>query len=175
MHIAFKAVVIMAISASAFAADKPDLKVASGLPKLAVSFVDADVWNGKRWLRIQQCVNRGGLSPLMSPSLKVSGAPADTKKLVVFLNNARAMHNHGLYSYQAKSEDGSYTVPAVASGAKDKLPGGIALFQEGSTWGAAFNAACPTGGSWKYTVTVYALNEQEQVIATQEIDVGWAE
>ena len=65
--------------------------------------------------------------------------------------------------------------PEFSRALLDALPGGIALFQEGSTWGAAFNAACPTGGSWKYTVTVYALNEQEQVIATQEIDVGWAE
>lgn len=175
MHIVLKAVAIVAISASAFAADKPDLKVASGLPKLAVSFKDADVWNGKRWLRVQQCRNNGGVSPVMSPSLKVSGAPPDTKMLVVFFNNAKSMHNHGLYSFQAKSEDGNYSIPAVATGTRDKLPDGIALFQGGSSWGSAFSAPCPTNHSWKYTVMVYAVNEQEQVVATQEIDVGWSE
>ncbi len=85
------------------------------------------------------------------------------------------MHNHGLFSYQAKPEGDAYTIPAVASGATAKLPEGVALFQGGSTWSAAFNAACPSGGSWKYSVTVYALDGQERVIAVQEIDVGWAE
>ena len=163
------------VKAPALAADKPDLKVPSGLPKLAVSFVDTDIWNGKKWPRIQQCANRGGVSPLKSPALKVTGAPDGTQQLVVFFNNARAMHNHGLFSYQAKADDGTYTIPAVTSGATSELPAGVALFQAGSTWGAAFNAACPTGGTWKYSIAVYALDAQEQVIATNEIDIGWAE
>lgn len=163
------------ISINALAADKPDLKIADGLPKLSLSFADNEVWSGKKWLRVQQCANRGGIAPLKSPELKVSGAPKETKQLVVFFNNARAMHNHGLFSFQAKSEDGSYLVPAVSGGATSKLPAGVALFQGGSSWGAAYNPACPTGGSWKYSVTVYALNEQEQVVAAQELDIGWAE
>ena len=175
MEIFSKVLAFMLVGASAFAADKPDLKVANEVSKLAVSFVDADVWNGKRWLRVQQCAGRGGVAPLKSPALKVSGAPTETQKLVVFFSNPRAMHNHGLFSYQAKPDGDAYTVPAVASGATAKLPEGIALFQGGSTWSAAFNAACPSGGSWKYSVTVYALDAQEQVIAMQEIDVGWAE
>lgn len=173
--ILFLAIGIAFLNLSAMAGDKPDLKIPSGLPKLAVSFVDTDIWSGKKWPRIQQCAARGGVSPLQSPSLKVTGAPESTQQLVVFFNNARAMHNHGLFSYQGKSEGGAYTVPSVANGATSKLPAGVALFQAGSSWGAAFNAACPSGGSWKYTVTVYALDAQEQVIATHEIDIGWAE
>ena len=169
------ALAAIAASVPLLAADKPDLKVPTGLPKLAVSFVDSDVWNGKKWLRVQQCANRGGVAPLKSPVLKVSGAPTETQKLVVFFSNPRAMHNHGLFSYQAKPDGDTYSIPAVASGAIDKLPEGVALFQAGSSWGAAFNAACPSGGSWKYSVTVYALDAQEQVVAAQEIDIGWAE
>jgi hypothetical protein len=171
----FKILTLSILSFSALAADKPDLKVPDGLPKLTVAFVDAETWNGKRWLKTQQCKQNGGVSPLRSPALNVSGAPAGTSKLVVFINNPRSFHNHGLYSYQAKSEDGSYTVPAVVTHATDKLPKGVALFQGGSSWGAAFNSACPSNGSWKFTLTVYAMDEKEQVIAIHEGDIGWSE
>jgi phosphatidylethanolamine-binding protein (PEBP) family uncharacterized protein len=153
-----KILALATLSFSAVAASKPDLKVSDGLPKLTVSFADTETWNGKRWLKAQQCMRNGGVSPIRSPALNVSGAPAGTSKLVIFINNPRAFDNHGLFSYAAKFEDGSYTVPAISSGAKDKLPKGVALFQDGSSWGAAFNAACPSSGSWKYTLTVYALD-----------------
>lgn len=175
MQTLLKILVASLVSFSALAADKPDLTVPSGLPKLAVSFADADTWNGKRWLKTQQCRQNGGVSPLKSPVLNVTGAPEGTSKLVVFINNPRSFHNHGLYAYQAKSEDGSYIVPAVTSHAVDKLPIGVSLFQGGSSWSAAFNSACPSSGSWKYTLTVYALNDQEKVIAIHESDIGWSE
>jgi phosphatidylethanolamine-binding protein (PEBP) family uncharacterized protein len=165
----------LALCGLAHAADRPDLSVPWGAAKLAVSFADSDTWNGKRIPVALQCVKRGGINPVRSPELKVSGAPAGTQKLVVFFNDPHAINNHGLFSYESTAADGVYTVPAIRSG-NAKLPAGMELFQGGSTWGAGYNAPCPQQPmQHNFKVTVYALSDAGVVLAKGEADMGYAE
>lgn len=159
----------------AHAADRPDLSVPFGTPKLSITFTDPATWNGKRIPVALQCAKRGGVRPVRSPELKVSETPASTAKLVIFFNDPRAFNNHGLFSYEGAPVDGVYTVPAIGSG-DTKLKKGMELFQGGSSWGAGYNAPCPQQSmQHHYTVTVYALSDAGAVIAKGDIDMGYAE
>lgn len=159
----------------ALAADKPDLSVPSGIPKLEIAFADPQTWNGKRIPVALQCVKRGGVKPVLSPELKISGSPAATKDLVVFFNDPRAFNNHGLFAYTGEPEGGVFAVPGVTSSSA-KLGKDVALFQGGSRWGFAYSAPCPLNSmQHHFTVMVYARDAAGIVIAVGETSVGYAE
>lgn len=152
--------------------DRPQLAVPKVAATLTIAFADAALWDGKHIPRTMQCRELGGDKPA-SPSLVVSGAPEGTQSMVVYFANPRSYHNHGLFKVTVLPSDAGWTVPAVRSGA-NTLPKGVELFDGGSTWGKAYNAPCPTSGSWLYTVTVYALDAENKVLATGEKEVGYA-
>lgn len=152
--------------------DRPQLAVPSNAAPLTLAFADATLWDGKRIPRTMQCKELGGDKPA-SPALVVTGAPEGTESLVVYFANPRSYHNHGLFKVTGKASDAGWLVPAVRSGA-NTLPKGIELFDGGSTWGKAYNSPCPTSGSWLYTVTVYALDAENKVVAKGEREIGYA-
>jgi phosphatidylethanolamine-binding protein (PEBP) family uncharacterized protein len=153
--------------------DRPSLDVPKTTAQISIAFADADKWDGKHIDRTMQCKDLGGDKPA-SPKLTVSGVPSEAASLVVFFANPRSYHNHGTFRVRdGRSEEG-WKVPSIRSGAGDKLPKGIEIFDGGSTWGRAYNAPCPTAGSWLYTVTVYALDAEDKVIAVGDKDVGYA-
>ena len=153
--------------------DRPSLEVPKAAARLTVAFAEPEKWDGKRIDRTMQCRDLGGDKPA-SPRLSVSGVPADAISLVVFFANPRSYHNHGTFRVKEGRSEEAWTVPSIRSGAGDKLPKGIEIFDGGSTWGRAYNAPCPTAGSWLYTVTVYALDAEDKVLAIGEKDVGYA-
>jgi phosphatidylethanolamine-binding protein (PEBP) family uncharacterized protein len=164
--------------AQALAVDRPTLPESKDAQPLKITFSDDDTWNGKRILKSQQCTRNGGIRPIKSPEIQVRNSPQQTRQFIVFFNNPRAYDNHGLFVFEGVPNDGGMSIPAIESGAgrgDRKLPQGITLFQGGSAWGAAYDAPCPRGSSWKYTVTVYALNAEGAVIAIGEADLGWSE
>ena len=153
--------------------DRPSLEVPKTVGKLAIAFTDTQKWDGKHIHRTMQCRDLGG-DKQASPALLVSGLPDTATSLVVYFANPRASHNHGTFRVkEGRSEDG-WRVPSIQSGASEKLPKGIELFDGGSTWGRAYNAACPTQGSWLFTVTVYALDRDDKVLAVGEKELGYA-
>ena len=152
--------------------DRPQLTVPKEAAALTLSFADETLWDGKRIQRTMQCKELGGDKPA-SPALLVTGAPQGAQSLVVYFANPRSYHNHGLVKVAGQLSDGGWTVPAVRSGA-NTLPKGVELFDGGSTWGKAYNSPCPTSGSWLYTVTVYALDAENKVLAKGEREVGYA-
>jgi len=152
--------------------DRPQLTVPKEAATLTLSFADETLWDGKRIQRTMQCKELGGDKPA-SPAMLVTGAPEGAQSLVVYFANPRSYHNHGLFKVTGKLSDAGWTVPAVRSGA-NTLPKGVELFDGGSTWGKAYNSPCPTSGSWLYTVTVYALDAENKVLAKGEREVGYA-
>lgn len=153
--------------------DRPSLEVPKTVAKLTIVFTDSEKWDGKHIDRTMQCRDLGGEKPV-SPKLTVSSFPSATTSLVVFFSNPRSNHNHGTFRVNEGKAEEVWTVPSIGSGQVKNLPKGIEVFDGGSTWGRAYNAPCPTAGSWLYTVTVYALDAEDKVLAVGEKDVGYA-
>lgn len=168
---------LSSICLSASAKDRfgsPDLKIPSNTPKLTVAFADAELWNGKHVPRTMQCARLGGQNPA-APALLVSGIPDKVKSLVVFYANPRAYDNHGLVRVTEGRENASWQVPAIKSQAPvDELPKGVEMYDGGNMLGKAYSSPCPSGGSWSYTITVYALDETDAVIGVGEKGMGYA-
>lgn len=170
------AITTTSLASSVFAADKPDLVIPAGVSKLEVGFADAQSWDGKRIPVTLQCGKRGGVNPVRSPELKISGSPAATQDLVVFFSDPRAFNNHGLFTYSGAFAGEVLSVPPVGSGGSAKMPKGVVMFQGGSTWGAAYNAPCPLMSmQHQFKVTVYARDAAGVVIAVGEANLGFAE
>jgi len=180
MRIYAKLCVVLSICAICLTAiakdnlDRPELKVPDSAEKLTIALQDADLWNGNRIPKTMQCAKLGGKQS-SSPSLVVSGVPNKAKSLIAFFENPRANHNQGLIRAKEGRDGSNWLVPAVRSGnAADRLPKGIEIYDGGSTWGQAYSAPCPSSGSWLYTVTVYALDENDLVIGSGKREIGWA-
>lgn len=153
----------------------PELKIPSGAESLSITFSDVELWDGKHVPRTMQCRELGGQQPA-SPKLFVSGVPDKAKSLVVFFENPRAHDNHGLVRVQeSRRHESSWTVPPMRNNATaDKVPKGTELFDGGNTWGKAYSAPCPNGGSWLYTVAIYALDENDLVVGFGKMEIGYA-
>jgi phosphatidylethanolamine-binding protein (PEBP) family uncharacterized protein len=78
-----------------------------------------------------------------------------------------------LFAVTGPAGDQGWWVPSVRSGAQ-KLPDHVHLFDGGNTWGNAYNAPCPTADSWLFTLTVYALDGDQQVVAVGNRELGYA-
>ena len=171
------ALLLLCSPALIFAKDRfgrPDLAVSASTPKLSVELSDSSLWDGRRVPRTMQCARLGGQNPA-SPRLNVTNIPEATKSLVMYVNNVRANDNHGLARISEGRDGATWTIPPLLSRAPiDALPKGIALFDGGSDIGAAYSAPCPTGGSWQYVITVYALGEKDEVLAVGEVSMGFA-
>lgn len=152
--------------------DRPSLEPAGSVNRLTIAFAEPGKWDGKHIDRTMQCRELGGDKPA-SAALLVTDVPAAATSLVVYFANPRSFHNHGTFRVRDRKEDETWKVPGVLSGAQ-KLPKGIEVFDGGSSWGRAYNAPCPTQGSWLYTVTVYALDDKDGVLAVGEKELGYA-
>jgi phosphatidylethanolamine-binding protein (PEBP) family uncharacterized protein len=152
---------------------RPSLDVPKDTSTLSVGFAEPDKWDGKRIDSKMQCGRLGGEKPA-SPQLLVTGFPANTESLVVYYANPRAFDNHGTFRLKAGRKGDTWKVPSVRNARADNLPAGVEIFDGGSSWGNAYNAPCPTSGSWLYTVTVYALDANDKVLAVGQKDIGYA-
>lgn len=168
---------IFSICLSASAKDRfgsPELKIPSNAQKLNITFADAELWTGKQVPRTMQCPRLGGQTP-SSPSLLVSGLSDKVKTLVVFYANPRAFDNHGLVRVTEGREGVNWPVPAIKSQASiEELPRGVEMYDGGNMVGKAYSSPCPSGGSWSYAITVYALDENDSVIGVGEKGMGYA-
>jgi phosphatidylethanolamine-binding protein (PEBP) family uncharacterized protein len=153
----------------------PDLKVPDGAEQLNIVFSDTDSWDGKRVPKTMQCQALGGKGSA-SPKLFVLGAPDKTKSLIVFFENPIAHDNHGLVRVrEERNHESRWTVPPIRNKSPpDMLPKGVELFDGGSTWGNAYNSPCPTAGSWLYSVSIYALDENGGVVGFGRREIGYA-
>ncbi len=150
----------------------PELKVGSTASELKVSFADPAIWDGKNIVSEMRCTRLGGKGPV-SPVLNIESVPEGATSLIVFYANPAARDNHGLIRFRKNKDVNGWQIPAIRSQASDKLPKGIELFDGGNLAGKAYAAPCPTGGNWQYTVTVYALNESDNVLAVGKLVLGW--
>jgi hypothetical protein len=162
------------------ALDQPDIVIPKGIPKMTVAFADPQIWDGKWIPKAMQCPDKGGVAPIQSPALKISGAPVETKKLIVFFEHPAFRFNHGLFTYAGEAIDGIYSVPAVRAYTNQNLPVGVEAFQGGSgstrTPGAVYVPSCAFGPGMnaQYVVKVYALDANQAVIAQGEQWLGYA-
>lgn len=158
--------------------DRPSLDVPKSAGKLSIAFADETLWDGRRIPKSMQCSRLGGENP-SSPALVVTNTPDGAKSLVVFFANPRMNHNHGLVQVADDRTQLAWMVPSIRGGIKvadapSKLPKGVAVFDGGDSFGRAYSSPCPSSGSWLYTVTVYALDEADKVLATGEKELGYA-
>lgn len=176
-NLTLSAVMLFSACLSASAKDRfgsPELKVPGNAQKLTVAFADTEQWDGKRVPRAMQCARLGGKNPT-SPALLVSGLPDKVKSLVVFYANPRAFDNHGLVRVTDGRDGENWPVPAIkSSSAPEELPKGVAMYDGGNMIGKPYSSPCPSGGSWSYTITVYALDETDAVIGVGEKGMGYA-
>ena len=154
----------------------PMLAIPSNAAPLTIAMDDAALWNGRRVMPTMQCSRNGG-DKQASPKLSVSAVPEGAQSLVVFVRNEPpSFDSHGLFRV-LRNPNGSavWAVPSLRSGhALDKLPKGVNLFAGGDTWGRVYSAPCPSAGSWRYTVAVYALDAADAVLGYGKIEMGYA-
>lgn len=150
----------------------PELVVPSDATELKILFINEPLWDGKSIVPTMRCTRLGGVKPA-SPELKIANVPATTKSLIIFFANPRSRDNHGLIRVLKTGAGEDWLIPTINSQASTKLPKGVELFDGGTLAGKAYAAPCPTGGNWQYTVTVYAMNETDNVVAIGKMNLGW--
>lgn len=157
--------------------DRPNLTVPNDAAVLTVTTEDALLWDGKRVSPKMQCGRNGGDKPA-SPKMRVAGVPSLARSLVVYVRNEPpSFDNHGLFRVlpQAKSNEVEWLVPSVRSHADaTKWPQRVRSYAGGDTWGRIYSAPCPSNGTWRYSASVYALDEADKVLAYGKMDLGYA-
>ncbi len=173
------AVLVRAMPESKNSREGPALDVPSGAAPLFIEFDDDAIWGNKRIDPTMQCARNGGDKPA-SPKFRVRSVPAGASSLVVYvLNEPPSWDNHGLFRVRPpanQSADAStWVVPAISNNRDTaKLPQRITLYAGGNSWGKAYSSPCPSGGSWRYTISVYALDANDGVIGYGKTVMGFA-
>lgn len=156
----------------------PKLDVPSGAAQLVIKFEDEDQWGNKRINPRMQCGRNGGDKP-KSPRMFIEGVPERTSSLVVYvLNEPPSWDNHGLFRVMPAAKqttDKAWVVPPLNSNQQmDKIPNRVKPYAGGNSWGYVYSAPCPTSGSWRYTVSVFALDESDKVVGHVKTLMGFA-
>lgn len=155
----------------------PKLEVPKNIPSLQIQF-EEEGWGDKRIAPKMQCARNGGDKPA-SPKMSIDGAPEGTSSLIVYvLNEPPSWDNHGLFRVMpATDRDAakSWVIPSIGSNRElDKLTKRVRPYAGGNSWGRVYSAPCPSGGSWRYTVAVFAVDDEDKVLAYGKTIMGYA-
>lgn len=147
---------------------------------LSVAFADP-AWDGKKIPKGQQCRKFGGQGA--TPSLIVSGIPAEANAIVVEFNDKSYQKlsydgGHGKIGFHVTPGAGTATLPAVPGGTSD-MPDGVWLVKKNRATGSfstpGYLPPCSGGRNNKYEAEVFAVileGGDYDEIAEGEITLG---